>query len=269
MKKRKLKKKPLIFLIGILLLLIIFIALITSCSKEETEINKPREVTFLSDFTNNSEVEINDDVKETIISFMDLYYLSMKELTEYNMMHLFSKEALKEAYLTQTAMNYLVNYRRLQRNDLTLTDCSYNLEISNVLEENENLIITVIEESSVKFAFMDVSSDSYGIVNTFTFKKENDNYELIKFNKNADIYNVFTSNYEIKAETSNEKVKSDLLEINEKALNLVSKAVEDEIAYYEAYNSNVALKGKTCDHTYDREEAYNYAMLWVGRRNSE
>lgn len=270
MKRRKLKKKPIIMLIGIIVLFIFLIVLITSCNKEEEIKKEEKEITFISNFNNKSEVAIDDSVKKKIIDFMDLYYLSMKELKEYNMMHLFSSNASKQAYLTQTAMNYLINYRLAQRNDLSLSDCKYDLEIQKVVREDNKLIITVIESSSVSFSFMkDVNSDSFGIVNTFTFLKENDNYELIAFDKNADFYNVFTSNYEIQDDKESSEIKDDLLELNASALSLVSDAIKFEKEYLDDYNDKIGLKIKSCDHTYNREFAYNYAMLWVDERNSK
>lgn len=270
MKRRKLKKKPIIMLAGIIILFIFLIVVITSCSKEEEIKIEEKEITFISEFGNKSDVAIDDSVKKKIIDFMDLYYLSMKELKEYNMMHLFSSSASKQAYLTQTAMNYLINYRLAQRNDLRLSDCDYNLEVQKVVKKDNQLIITVIESSRVNFSFMkDINSDSFGIVNTFTFLKENDNYELVAYNKNADFYNVFTANYEIQDDKEASEIKTDLLELNASVLETVKDAVETEKENLNNYKENKGLKTKRCDHTYDRELAYNYAMLWVDERNSE
>ena len=143
MKRRKLKKKPIIMLAGIIILFIFLIVVITSCSKEEEIKIEEKEITFISEFSNKSDVAIDDSVKKKIIDFMDLYYLSMKELKEYNMMHLFSSSASKQAYLTQTAMNYLINYRLAQRNDLRLSDCDYNLEVQKAL--NESFIVVMVD----------------------------------------------------------------------------------------------------------------------------
>lgn len=267
-KRRRLKKKPIIILGGVILIFILFISLISSCSKEE-QIEEKRKISFITNFTNSSAVAIDDSIEKTITDFMDLYYLSMKELTEYNMMHLFSSDAMKQAYLTQTAMNYLVNYRLAQRNNLRLDDCSYELKVTKVKKNEDKLVVTVLENSSVKFSFMDITSDSYNIENTFTFKNEKDNYELVEFNKNADFYNVFTLSYKIDSAKSDNDIKNDLIVLNNEAIDLVKASVENEKSYYEAYLNNQSNKTKKCDHTYNRELAYSYAMLWVNTRNSE
>lgn len=267
MKKRvRLRKGPIIILVGVVLLLVtIIVLLIPNDSKEETQ---EKQTSFIKDFVNISGIAVNDDVKKTIVDLMDIYYLSMKELKEYNMTYLFSNDAKKQAYLTQTAMNYLVNYRLEQRNDLTLKDVNYSLEIIKVDDANDELVITVLEDSNVKFSFMNIYSESFGIKNTFTFKKIKDKYELIAFNKNSDIYNVFTNNYKMDNKTDVE-VKNDLLSLNEKNLKIVKDSVLKEKNYYENYLLKKGYTPKKCDHKYNRDLAYSYATIWVNERNDK
>ena len=86
MKKRlKLKKEPIIILV---IILILFVLLIISCSKskskEEVEVFK-KQTSFIESFTNSTNEGIDEKTKKKIIDFFDIYYLSMKELNEYDM----------------------------------------------------------------------------------------------------------------------------------------------------------------------------------------
>ncbi len=266
MKRKKIRIKIIpVTVLGIVIISLIL--LIGSCTKKEEEIITPKPTTFIKEFTNSSGIIVDEEIKKKIVEFVDLYYLSMKELNEYNMMYLFSEPTSKEAYLTQTAMSYLISYRLSQRNDLKLTDCYYNLDIKKVDEDTEKIVLTVNEDSFVNFAFMkDIRSESLNIKNKFTFSNDN---ELIAYEKFADFYNVITDNYEFKEENTDQIIKTELETFKEQAISDVKKAVVTEKSYYEAYLTNKLVAPKKCDHTYDREMASNYALEWSLKRNSE
>ena len=152
-RKIKLKKKPIIVL---LVLIVGIIFLVKSCtSSKENDSYTPKQTTFLKDFKNISGLSVNDEIKNKIISYFDLYFLTMKELNEYNFTYLFSPSAQNEANLTQMAMNYFIRYRLLQRNDLKLKDGNYTLTIKEIKNSDNLTTITILEDSKVTFNFMD------------------------------------------------------------------------------------------------------------------
>lgn len=262
-RKIKLKKKPIIIL---LVLIIGIIFLVKSCtSSKEIDSYTPKQTTFLKEFKNISGLSVNDEIKNKIVSYFDLYFLTMKELNEYNFTYLFSPSAQNEANLTQMAMNYFVRYRLLQRNDLKLKDGNYTLTIKEI-KNNDNLTtITILEDSKVTFNFMNgIESITQGVKNIFTF---NANNELVKVEKSADFYNIITDYYKI---TKNEnETKKDLIELVNNALEKVEKSVENEKLYYESYLENKGITTKKCDHSYDRNSAYIYLEKYALTRNSD
>lgn len=258
-KRRRLKKKPVIILIVVLGL---FIFLITSCSRscskkeKEVEIIK-KETTFIDDFTNNTNEVLPEKVKNQIIDFFDIYYLSLKELNEYDMRYLFKDEM--EAYINQATMNFLINYRKLQRNDLTLDKCRYSLKASKIIKDENELTIVVLENAVFTFSFMkDIDSKIYNVENKFVFKINNNEYELIEYDKEADYYRVISSN--ISESPTKESVKNVL----DEALSLSSAMLENEKSYYQNLKE---IPTKKCNHTYDREKATAYALSWITTRN--
>ena len=258
MRKIKIRKKRVAILLLILILFVTFIVFcIKACTKkEEIEIEK-KQTTFIKEFVNNTNEGLNDTIKSKIIDFFDIYYLSMKELNEYNMTYLFDNKT--EAYINQSAMHFLINYRKMQRNDLTLADCSYNLKVSKILNVEDEITINILEDGTFNFEFMkDIDSHIYGVENKFVFKKENDDYKLIKYEKNADFYNIISANI------GENSTKESIINIAKEALSLSSSMIDKDKNYYDNAKT---IPTKKCDHAYNRENAYNYAITWITSRN--
>ena len=257
-KRRKLKKKPIIILALILLSLIL---LIISCSrkKEETKPEREKQISFLTSFVNNTNEFLDEKIKNKIIDFFDIYYLSIKELNEYDMTYLFSNK--NESYINQSAMHFLINYRLLQRNDLKLNKCSYSLNINKILINEDEITVYAYEDSIFNFNFMkNIDSYTYNVENIFTFKKNSNDYDLIKYNKNADFYNLIKSNINEKSS------KESILNISKEAISLSASMVENEKNYYNNSNNKPSKK---CSHNYDRDKAYQYAITWITKRNPD
>ena len=262
-KRRRLKKKPIIILAVVLIL---FVFLITSCSRSCSKKNennleiKKKETTFITNFTNSTNDGLSDKIKSKIINFFDIYYLSIKELNEYDMMYLFADET--ESYINQSAMHFLINYRKMQRNDLTLNDCSYSLKVKKISINGDEILVDILEDSTFNFEFMkNIETHTYNVENTFVFKMDADDYKLIKYNKNADFYNIITSNLD------DNPTKESISNIVTEALNLSSTMMDNEKNYYA--NLSTSMPTKKCDNKYDREKAYSYAINWVTNRNPD
>ena len=260
MKKRlKLKKEPIIILV---IILILFVLLIISCSKskskEEVEVFK-KQTSFIESFTNSTNEGIDEKTKKKIIDFFDIYYLSMKELNEYDMRYLFNDEV--SSYINQAAMHFLVNYRLLNRNDLKLDKVKYSLNISKITKTEDEMKVLVLEDSIFNFSFMsNIESKTYNVENTFTFKKDNNEYKLVKYDKNADFYNL------IKNDISETSTIEDIKKIADDALIDASSMIDNDNNYYENIKT---IPVKKCDHKYDRDAATAYALSWITTRNPE
>ena len=258
MKKRRLKKGPIVIVIAFLLL---FLLIIVSCSnKKETREEIPKkETSFIKTFVNNTNGVIDEELKHTIIDFFDIYYLTMKELNQYNVSYLFKDQ--NEAFVMQESLEFLVKSRLEQRNDLRLDNCSYNLKVTKY-DQNENVYkLTIIEDSSFNFNFMkDITSHTYGVENTFEFEKTNDKYLIVKYNKQADFYNIIASNI---GEDYNKETISN---VATEAITIASSQAANDKSYYDSMKE---IPTKKCDHKYDREKAVSYALKWITSRNPE
>lgn len=274
MKKNK-KNNGLKFIIFIILA-----SIITYCflNKDVEEVKEPEEnivenitddeklpeveekTTYLNEITYTS--NIDKEIENKIVEYMDLYYKQMKELKEYDMTYLFSDN--EQAYINQTAVSLLVEIRKLKPNDLTLYSASYDLDVKEVVETGNTVEVTVRENNYLRFNFMkNTESKVYNIKNIFTLKKVNGEYKISKYDKVQDFFVMVTDKYSYTSnyENSLDKIKNDYLKIiksNEKDL---------EKNYDEFINNGIT--NKECDHGYDRDKSLEYALKWVNKRNDE
>lgn len=229
-----------------------------SCSIIE-EIKKEEPNTYLNKIT--YDVNIDKEIENKIIEYMDIYYKSMKELKSYDMTYLFSNE--EQGLINQTAVDLLVEIRKLKPNDLTLDSALYDLKIESVKNNGDSITVVVREDNYLRFNFMkDILSRVYNIENDFTFVKINGEYKISKYNKVQDFYVMITDKYKSGGEYSLNKIKNDYLDV-------VSKKEEKLKIDYQKFLNNEGINIKTCDHTYNRDKAYEYAIKWVNKRNSE
>lgn len=284
MKKRKMKKNvSKIFLILLFILFIIFLIWFIDNKKNNganknnddnkspivdpkpskpdnpSENEKPEVLTYLNNIT--YDVNLDKDIEKVIIEYMDLYYKSMKELKEYDFTYLFANE--EAGLINQTAISLLVEIRKLKPNDLTLDKALYDLKIESVSKKNDTIEVKLRESNYLNFNFMkDITSRVYNVENDFTFKLVDGKYKIVKYNKVQDFYVMVTGKYSTGGAIALNKIKSDYL-------NLI-KTKEDKLKVdLENYLNNKGINLKICDHSYDRLKAKNYAVSWVGKRNSD
>lgn len=207
-------------------------------------------------------VNVDKEIEKVIVEYMNLYYKQMKELKEYDMSYLFNND--EQSYLNKTAISLLIDIRKLKENDLTLNHVAYDLNFTSVSNENNEIAVTVLESNYLRFNFMkDIESKVYNIKNEFTFKKVGNEYKIIKYNKVQDFFVMITDKYN---NDSDYKVKLD--KIKNDYITLTSQKVASLKKDYNDY-LNKGIVGKSCDNSFDRSKALDYAKKWVNKRNSE
>lgn len=163
---------------------------------------------------------------------MDLYYRSIKDLKVYDMSSLFANENARKK--NEAAISLLVETRKLKKNDLHLTEAYYDLNFTS-----DDGVVKVLEDSYIKFAFMDSMSKVYDIKSEFTLVSVNGEYKISKYDRVQDFYVMFTDgNYET--------VKNNYLKMVKKNLQT------DEQEYNDYLNNKVTPK--KCDNGYDRKK---------------
>lgn len=232
--------------------------------EEESEVELPTKasitdqtINFDSSFPN----DIKGDIDSTLRYFFERYYRILSNLEYEDVSDMFSNK--EYAYIYKTALEVLIENRKMNSLDLSLSDVKYELTVKNYSKSGEKISFKVLENCSYHFAIAkEYPTAVYNIENNFTLVKVDGEYKISYYKKVQDFYVMITDVY---SSTSN----------YEAALN---KIKSNYLAKFESQNKTIAtmktnylsgnIETKTCNHEYNRENAYKYAVTWVGRRNT-
>lgn len=258
-KKYRLKKKIKVLLFLILVITIFLI--IKPFKKDNKPITLKESYEYQGVIRNNTNISIDKDIEELIISFLNTYFRSMKELKEYDMTTYFNNE--EEAYLNQTALKVLINSRTKQLNDLTLSNVSYDITYEDISYEDDYIIIKLKENSYLNFNFMkEITSKIYNVVNTFYIVKVDNEYKIDKFDKEQG-YFVMTKDLYSYDNNSIDEVKLELDNILDSYNTIFDDMLKQQNILYNRYLEYKDRTFKTCDNSYDRDSAKEYALSHI------
>lgn len=237
--------------------------------KTEKPSEKPNPVekipnTFLNKLNNDK--ELDSDIEDLIVKYMDSYYKSMYTLEYNDIKSLFSDE--EESYITETTIQLLINHRLLQTNDMKMDDAKYDITIKSVEEDNGIITIVFLEDDYFKFKYLNgIESKAFGVKNTIKIKKIEDEYKIVSLRKVQDYYVMITNEYT--KQNNLEQAISKLEKLKNDYISEMKKEIALEKTLKEKY-----LKGEdkitlTCDNKYDREKAINYSKKYITERNSD
>ena len=228
--------------------------------QNETKFYNPiiGKVSFDSSFndieTTNLEIFLKD--------FFERYYLIIEKMEYNDISDMFSNK--ENAYIYKTALELLIENRKNSLVDLKANDVKYELKVNNYKKTDESIKFTILETCSYRFdGTKEYETKVYDVENKFELIEENNEYKIKNFDKVQDFYVMITDVYKTKEnyEEALDKIKSDYLVKFEEQKNNYEKMRKEYL------NNN--YKTLECDHGFDRESAYKYAISWVGKRNSE
>ncbi|MBI4858270.1 MAG: amidase domain-containing protein [Acetobacterium woodii] len=203
------------------------------------------------------EEEMDDEMLKPITEYFETYFQATANLETTDITALFEDPFSENAWINQSAMDYLIKMRLNQSNDLKMTDYQCGLTVTSINEEAGMVEVTLFEDHTVNFAFIpDVVSSSSGIAHTFYLDKTADGYVIAKHYKEEDSFlmleEAVADSYE-----EPEVVAEDLLD------NSLS-VVEELSSEKESFNSGeVESWEPEVDNEYDAVAAIDYAMRWV------
>lgn len=228
-------------------------------SKEE---DKPDEVgtNYLNDVKYT--VNVDKEVEDVIVEFLNVYYNSIKELKENDMTYLFKDSTSEQALINQTALSLLIETRKLKPNDLSLDKAKYDLDFTEVTTNGDIVEVTVLENNYLNFNFMkEIESKIYNIKNEFTLEKVDGKYKITKYNKVQDFFVMITDLYSSGGKAKLDQIKQDYLD-------LINEKLEKDRKDYNDFLNGTGITRRTCDHEYNREEALKQTV-WVNKRDPE
>lgn len=213
---------------------------------------------------NNQVIEIREgedvldpEIGAPISDYFKISFEAIANLQTTDITTLFLDPSSENAWLNQSALDYLIKLRLKQGNDLTISNYECGLAISEISQEGEDVEIVVIEDNTVNFAFTsDVDSSSSGIRHIFKLRKAGNAYVIVEHYKDEDSFIMLQE--AIGVGSDNSAAVLDTIYRN------ASSAVEALSLEKQTYNSGEAIiRMNYSEKKYDAEAAVGYAMAWV------
>ena len=267
-KKYKLKKKVKIFFLKCIAITLTILVLIKAFNiffetrktntQSKTDILLKQD-TYLNNYKDSTS-GLKKVYKDKIIEYMDLYYKSLIDLKTRDLTPLFDDKDGAEAYLTQNAVDLLVKHHKMQTSDMRLKGAKYDIEITDVSYDNDNVTVNFLENDYYNYNYLDddITSQIYGVENTFVFNGD-------KINKIRIVQNYYIM-------FTNELNKISKPKIDELKLDYIN-AMKDELEKNKTLMEEASKKEyKTdikCSGTYDRKKAVEYNYKYITKRNPD
>jgi len=205
----------------------------------------------------DSDENLDDAMLEPINEYFESYFQAMANLETVDITGLFADPSSENAWINQSAMDYLIQLRQNQTNDLQMTDYQCGLTVTSVDAESDEVEVVLLEDHTVNFAFIpDVDSSSAGIAHTFYLTETANGYVITEHYKEEDSFlmleEAIADSYDDPQDVADELLSEAL-------------AVIEELSWEkDDFNSGDGESWVAeTDNDYDAEAAVDYAMSWV------
>lgn len=280
-KKRRYKIKNILLLIIMLFLIIELFNILINSSKDKNNnvikknetnsiVKNNKQTTYLNNISksDNFDGDVDKNIENTIIKYMDLYFKSISTLEEIDMTDLFDSDSYEEAYINQTAISLLINSRKLERNKMTINNAKYDIIYDDIEKKDDIITIKILENDYFHFDFMgDIESKAYNVESTFVLKKIDNSYKIKKVRKIQDFFVMITNSYE--EGKSNNDAKKELDKMKEEYISDIKDEIKNFEIAKERYENNKDIIKTKCDYEYDRKSALDYAKKYIITKNNK
>lgn len=204
-----------------------------------------------------SDEVLDDKMLAPITEYFESYFNATANLEKIDITELFSNPLSQNARINQSALDYLIDLRLGQSNDLKMTNYTCGLTISEINDQGGEIEVILEEDHTVNFAFIpDVNSSSCGITHTFYLEEGANGYVISEHYKEEDSF--------VMLEEAIEDRNGDPEEVEEEILNEALTAVEGLSREKDSFNSGEQeTQDYVADHKYNSQAAIKYAMTWV------
>lgn len=212
--------------------------------------------TFVGSIKGNE--NIPQEVMDVVTGYMDDYYLSLYTLELQDTAKYF-KETI-DGQVSEAAIKLTIESRKLYDFDFTMSDAHYDLDITQCINVDGKYQIDFLEDDCFCFKFLNgISSESYGVENSMTIEKVNDEYKISSFEKVQGYYMMFNDS----------KNDDEMSKIYDFYFNRLKATIDDENYKKSLALSSPYLASKAFNVKYDRDAASKYAQTYYHSRNSE
>ena len=258
---RRLRKNILLILILSLLLLSTIIGIIFTKEDDvlETDIVIENVIpdTFVGTIDNNIAPK---EIIDAICDYMDAYYKSLYTLEKQDTSIYFGEDVA--ASISDKAIQLMLDARSLYDFDFTLTSAHYDIQIIDYEEYDDCYEVYFLEDDYMSFAFLNgIQSECLDIENKMTFKKIDNEYKIIDYDKQQGIYSLLYSNSPTSTKQCDDLYEYYLLQIK--------KYKENDDFLKSQVEGKEYISNKSYDIAYDRQKAIDYAYKYYHSRSDD
>ena len=210
--------------------------------------------TFLGNF--NDRFDMDENVKELIIKYMDAYFGSLYTLERIDTADMFDNEL--SGIISDTAIDYVINTRKAYRHDMSIKDAHYDLTITRYSKDGDLYYVDLLEDEYMRFAFTDIQSSVYDIESYFVIRYDGTDYKIHDLEKDQGYYMSFYEDGDSKEEI-------------ERRYKYLSGQMADMVFYnYDVLiNKPKSTSTVSVSKSYNRSAAVEYAEKYYHQRNNE
>ncbi len=205
----------------------------------------------------DSDETLDDAMLEPIRDYFKTYFKALANLESEDITAMFVDSFSENAWINQASMDYLIQLRQSQSNDLKMTDYQCGLTVTSISEGYGEIEVVLVEDHHINFAFIsNVDSYSSGIAHTFYLSETKDGYAISEHYKEEDSFLML----EEAIADSDENPQ----DVADQLLGEALAVIEELSREKDDFNmENGDSWTNSTDHSYDAEAAVDYAMTWV------
>ena len=228
--------------------------------------------TYIKKFTNESSTKIPTEVKNLLVDFFDTFYDSQVYLEHRDITKYFSKTYYTSAQKNQVALDTMIDGRKLQNNDLRLTDASYSLKLVSVKKVSDREYkINARDSAQMYFKFMQgTKSEMLNVKCSFTvIKTKSGAWKLKTAYRKQNFYLDFDDAYsKVKHDGfTHDQIDAALAKIKSERIEKY-KAIKAQEEKRLVTSNTKTCKVKECDHKIDRDACLDYAMNHIKKNRT-
>lgn len=207
---------------------------------------------------------VTEAEEATIRDYLSTYFNALAQLEDASVIGYYKRDdstAALSSQIDQTALEFLIDVRRLQPTDLTMTAWRCGITyVSRSVDEEGLVTIEFLENNVQDFVCLQgESAESAGIAHTMIVDESNGEVQLISHLRDEDGYLLVSDAYD--ALENKTTPEADLDAIQTELLENAQADVEALNAARDSFENRESVK--TAAQTYDREAAVAYANEWV------
>lgn len=191
---------------------------------------------------------LTDGQQQALHRYMTAYYTTLGDLTEPDTGGVFCDDGI--AAYEQAVWRSIVAVRSAALEDLSLSQCTYTLTVTDVSGGEDWLEVSLTEDNTQQFRGVPELSRQYGVLHTFLLRRDGDGRWQVA-DHDCDNGGFYGFVYDSEAGTD--------ARLTEMLAQLAQRHTQQGLTGQEL----------SCAHPYDRTAAVSYLMQWVARRNPD